>query len=174
MKLASYKGTHSGISGLGNIAIRLRLSSIYSHSELIFEPKDRVREFMPDGTMHDLDHSPWCFSSSAIDIMPEWSPIRAGRKGGCRFKRIKLDLDNWDLLEIPYDINEIRTARLATKLQGKMYDWQGIFGYLAWPIPDKADRYTCSEAIAEVLECLEPFRYNPPVLHSAVQLSGRN
>lgn len=100
MKLASYKGTRAGLMGIGNWLIRLRLRGIYSHSEIVFEPGDGVDALMPDGTCEpDADGALWCVSSTGLERLPTWSPRRAGRLGGVRFKRIVLG-DKWHLRKV--------------------------------------------------------------------------
>ena len=102
MKLASYHGTRAGILGLGNILIRLRLRGIYSHSEIVFEPGDGVDALMPDGTCEpDADGALWCVSSTGLEHIPPWSPRRAGKRGGVRFKRIVIKPDHWQLDDMP-------------------------------------------------------------------------
>lgn len=165
MKLASYHGTRSGITGLGNWLIRLRLRGIYSHSEIVFEPGDGVDHLMPDGTCNpDADGALWCVSSTGLERIPAWSHRRAGKRGGVRFKRIVLS-DKWSLDAVS---SPERAAKWAVLNQGALYDWQLILGFLAWLIPHKTSRVMCSEACAEMLGFDDAWRFDPCVLRAAV------
>ncbi len=165
MKLTSYIGTHAGYKGIGNVLIRFRLKGIYSHSELVFMPGDDVDHLMPDRTCEPIDGAYWCASSTGTDVMPEWSPRRAEKVGGVRFKRIYLDPEKWEVDECAGD--PVKAAQWFKDHQGDLYDWQLIAGGLAWFIPDKNSRFACSESVAAALGYLDPFRYDPCVLKSA-------
>lgn len=169
MKLASYIGTRPGIMGIGNRLIRLRLRGRVSHCEVVFEPGDGVDHLMPDGTCEpDAENRLWCFSSVGLEELPSYSPRRAGRVGGARFKRIHVhDWTKWELDNTK--AQPLIAARLALQLQGTLYDWQYIAGFLAWPIPNKDDRLACSEACAAVLGFKEPYRYDPCSLQAVVR-----
>ena len=166
MKLAFYLGTRKPwYIGLGNVLIRLRLRSQISHCELVFEPGDGVDDLMPDGqAMPNALGELWCASASATDPLPEWSPRRAGRRGGVRFKRINVqDSAQWLLVDVPWA--DARAAALwFKKHQGALYDWQGVFGFIAWIVPDKAQRWTCHEACAAALGHPSPSRTDPAAL----------
>ena len=168
MKLVSYKATHSGFMGLGNVLIRWRLRGRYSHSEIAFEPGDGVDELMPDGTCQpDAQGALWCVSSTGLERIPAWSPRRAGKRGGVRFKRIAIKPDHWSVDSL--DADPQRAARWARENQGRLYDWQLIIGFLAWLIPQKKSRVMCSEASAEMLGFEDAWRFDPCSLRSAVR-----
>lgn len=171
MLLASYKSTRSGWRGIANILIRWRLRGIYSHTEVVFEPGDGVESLMPDGRLDPVDGAFWCASSVAAEAMPIWSPKRAGKIGGVRFKRIALESEKWDVVRVPYQ--PIPAAQMAVKLQGALYDWQGIFGYLAWMIPDKPARYSCAEFAAKIFGFEDAWRFDPCVTHSVAKSAGK-
>ena len=168
MKLASYYSTRPGIKGLGNVLIRIRLQGQYSHSEIVFEPGDGVDHLMPDGSTEPVNGAYWCASSVSTEILPEWSKYRAGKMGGVRFKRIVLDPARWTLDNLD-EYNALEAAGWATINEGALYDWQLILGFIAWIIPDKTGRVMCSEGCATMLGFLDPWRFDPCVLQSAVR-----
>ena len=170
MKAAFYTGTRGGWRGIGNVLVRWRLRSQISHCELVFEPGDGVDDLMPrDGqtmlpTTQPVAGEYWCASSSATDPMPTWSPRRAGKSGGVRFKRIDVrDSSKWLLVDVPWA--DARAAALwFREHQGALYDWQDILGFLVWVVPDKAQRWTCHEACAAALGHPSPSRTDPAAL----------
>lgn len=169
MLLASYKTTRPGLQGVANRVIRLRLRSIYSHTEVVFEPGDPVGHLMPDGTTaRGADGSLWCASSVAAEALPEHSPRRAGKMGGVRFKRIVLNPDHWDVRRLA--ANPVAAAQWFRAHEGELYDWQLILGFVSWVIPQKSRRWTCSEAAAAALGVPEDeaWRFDPASLHQAV------
>ena len=153
MLLASYKSIRPGLQGLANRAIRWRLTGEYSHTELVFEQGDPVSELMPDSsTAPGPDGALWCASSVAVERLPSYSPRRAGRSGGVRFKRIALDTSRWDLVRVQRDpMDVIRAAAWFEEHQGELYDWQLIAGHITWLIPGKDGRWTCTKAVAAAL-----------------------
>ena len=184
MKLASYVGTRDGFMGIGNRLIRLRLSGFReavktspsmtqdilrsSHSEIVFEPGDGVDHLMPDGTCQPNDKGElWCVSSVGLERIPEYSPRRAGKLGGVRFKRINPHNNHWELDEVFG--SALYAATWAHKNQGMLYDWQLVIGFLAWFIPHKADRVMCSEACAAMLAILDAHRCDPCQLQALVK-----
>ena len=187
MKLASYVGTRDSIMGLGNRLIRLRLSGIKealktnksldqdilraSHSEIVFEPGDNVDHLMPDGTCEPNENGElWCVSSTGLEHIPLTSLRRAGKMGGVRFKRINVSGTQWELDDL--GSGALCAASWAVQNQGRLYDWQLIFGFVAWFIPNKKSRVICSEACAEMLQLLDAHRFDPCTLQAVVK--GRN
>lgn len=168
MLIAFYKSTRPGFQGIANRLIRLRLRTIYSHCELVFEPHDNVGFLMPDGSCgRGADGSQWCASSVAGEALPAHSPHRAGRKGGVRFKRIVLDPAHWDVRRVA--CSPEMAAQWFKAHEGELYDWQLIVGFIAWAIPHKALRWTCSEACAAALGVPEDeaWRFDPANLEPA-------
>lgn len=169
MKLASYTGTRSGVMGLGNILIRLRLGGRESHSEVVFEPGDGVDHLMPDGTCEpDAAGALWCCSSVGLEWMPAWSKRRAGRLGGVRFKRIVLGA-SWSLDATHRD--PLQAAQWASDNEGRLYDWQAILRYLIWVLPQKLSRGMCSEVCARMLGVADDSAhlFCPRILRAAVR-----
>ncbi len=169
MLLASYKSTRPGIQGVANRVIRWRLRGPYSHSEIVFEPGDRVGQWMPDGTCQpDADGALWCVSSVAVERMPAWSKRRAGRCGGVRFKRIKLDPARWDTVHLTH-FDPRHTAAAGRFMEGHLYDWQGVLGFASWLIPHKRQRWSCAELCAELPGVAGSWRFDPCSLHFAME-----
>ena len=166
MKLASFIGTKQGILGLGNILIRLRLKGKESHCEIVFEPGDNVEHLMPDGTCEpDSEGKLWCFSSTATERVNPESEFRPNKLGGCRFVRKDVSTSDWVLEETKQQ--PILAAIRANSICGQRYDWQFIFGFLLWFIPEKKSRKACSEACAYVLGFSNPELFNPVNLRVA-------
>ncbi len=171
MKVISYISTQKGIAGLGNILIKIRLNSKISHNEIMFEPGDGVDHLMPDGTtLPDENGAYWCASSSAAEKMPIWSTKRAGKTGGVRFKRIKIDPSKWIIRDTRRD--PIKAANTFIVCQGQKYDWRLIFNFIAWflliVLKDKENRKVCSEICSEALGYNEAWRIDPPTLDNIV------
>lgn len=171
MKLASYHGTRSGIFGLGNTLIRLRLRGQVSHSEVVFEPSDGqdVAALMPDGSLDpDVNGALWCCSSVGLERLPSWSKRRAGHVGGVRFKRIVLD-SHWEVDATRS--SPLRAALWASENEGRLYDWQAVFRYLLWVLPSKLSRGMCSEVAATMLGVPEgdAHLFDPRTLRAAVR-----
>lgn len=167
MKLASYKAIRPGWQGVANRLIQIRLRGTYSHNEVVFCPGDGVDHLMPDGTCDPVDGALWSVSSVAAERLPGWSPQRAGKVGGVRFKRIAFDPTHWDVIDLPFD--PVMAAMLSKSVEGARYDWQLIIGYLAWIIPGSASRFTCSEFCAWTAGITDPWRFDPCVLHAAIE-----
>lgn len=176
MQLASYVGTRSGIMGLGNAFIRFRIAGWKqalqwdnvpgqrelraSHTEVVFEPGDGVDHLMPDGTCEPNEAGElWCVSSTGLEKIPENSPRRGGHRGGVRFKRIKVHTSKWHLTPLHGD--PVYAADWAVANQGKLYDWQLVFGFLVWVLPNKASRFMCNEAALEMMRFVDAHRFDP-------------
>ena len=169
MKLASYKGIRSGYMKLGSYAIRLRLFGIYSHSEIVFEPEDGVGYLMPDESCDKTEEGLWSVSSVGLETIPLWSKRRPGKIGGVRFKRIDYsDSTKWDLIDVDF-IDPNVAAHTARVYEGALYDWQLILGFLAWIIPNKKNRFMCSELCALVLQMEDAHRFDPCVLRATIK-----
>jgi hypothetical protein len=167
MLLASYRSTRPGLQGLANRVIRLRLGGLYSHSEIVFEPGDRVDELMPDHSAERVAGTLWAASSVALERLPQTSPRRAGEMGGVRFKRIAFAPDLWDLEPLPGDA--LAAAVWFVAHEGALYDWRLIAKSVAWCMPEQADRFTCSEAAAAAAQFPEAWRFDPCNLRAAVR-----
>ena len=176
MKLLSYTGTRPGISGVGNRLVRLRLSSRYSHSEVMFEPGDGCEQYMPDGSLEpDANGAYWCASSSASDRMPDWGGVRnrrAGKMGGVRFKRVVVKPDNWNVKNYPFSPDEV--ASFFVRMEGLPYDWRHILSFLG-VIPNLVIgqdqwEYTCAEICAAAAGFIHAEIFDP---HNLAVVVGR-
>lgn len=173
MKLLSYKGTAELPAGLVDILIRFRLKGPYSHSELMFEPGDDVAHYVPDRILEPIDGKYWCGSSSALDIIPDWSPRRPGERGGVRWKRIDPKDNKWDILSLDTDVeglslDKIHAARWFHKNQGMSYDYRLIGNFISFFIGEESDKAVCSESVALSLKFAEAWRYDPVMLQKVM------
>jgi hypothetical protein len=88
------------------------------------------------------------------------------REGSCRFKDINIDdTQTWVVLELDQKIYnsefEAEAWREAVRLNGKEYDWAGIFLNQALPFGiDNKDKWWCSEVAMWLLRC-DPFKVSP-------------
>lgn len=169
MKLAFFVGTSAGVlAGLSDRLVRLRLRSHVSHCELVFVPGDGVDALMPDGSCAlDAGGAAWCASASGFDEMASWSRRRPGCRGGVRFKRIDLrNTADWLIVDLPWltPARKLSAARWFCEHEGELYDWRGVFGFLAWPISGKDGRWTCHEACCAALGVTGGDRLDPAAL----------
>lgn len=173
MKLISYNAIQSGIVGISNLLIRLRLRTTISHNEIMFEPGDGVDHLMPDGTAQpDSNGAYWCASSSSLEKLPKWSRRRSGKLGGVRFKRIVPDNTRWIIRDTKRD--PVHAAKVFILYEGQPYDWKLIFNFVSWftislSDGDDDDKKVCSEICAIALGIEEAWRIDPPTLDRIVQ-----
>lgn len=168
MKLLAYKANTPVAFGIGDKLIRWRLNGNYSHTEIMFEPGDNVEHYVPDGILESTLGWHWCASSTGTDKIPLTSLVRPGATGGCRFKRINPNNGNYDIYDLKA-FDPVYAAKKAKELEGKMYDYQLLLGFIAWVIPNKEDRYVCSEFNAEMLGFEEAWRIDPCLLVNIVK-----
>ncbi len=190
MKAAFYTGTRSGWRALGSIVTRTRLAgwdaihgrhaplSQISHCELMIEPGDGADDLLPPDAagrpptaQPDHHGAHWLAGASASDAMPPWSPRRAGRTGGVRFKRIDVGSGHWWLIDLDWLTPAQKRAAVAwfAAHQGAPYDWQGIGRFALFLMPDKSGRWACHEALAAALGMALPHRMDPLALAIALQ-----
>lgn len=156
MKLLSYTSTRSGFKGLGSLLVRWRLRSEYSHTEMMFEPGDGVEHLVPDGSLEpDADGAYWCASSTATDPMPSYSPRRAGRSGGVRFKRIVPETSKWVIQDLSEKYDPVATAQWFKIHEGECYDWKHILSFIGTIVnlllQQSTTKWTCTEACGAAL-----------------------
>lgn len=100
----------------------------------------------------------FCWSSSFMD-------------GGVRVKKMELDPDHWDFIEVPGDADAAQ--QWFSDHHFDDYDTLGLFGFLWRPWRDDKDRWFCSEALAAALGFADPWRFCPNTLHAALSRSAR-
>ena len=140
MKIAFYKGTHEGLPGLFNRAVRWWTRGAYSHTEMVFE--------------QNADGQYLCASASKMD-------------GGVRFKNIILDPDKWDVFEINADRDY--AYQWFKEREGLKYDVLGLFGFVIRRLEDDAGKYFCSEACAASIGITEAWRFDPNTFAAAIR-----
>ncbi|MBY0241967.1 MAG: hypothetical protein K2X55_21910 [Burkholderiaceae bacterium] len=87
--------------------------------------------------------------------------------GGVRLKAIKFDPAHWDFVDIPAHLEP--AARAWFELHdGDKYDLAGNLHFVLAPVRDNNERWFCSEAAAAALSIIEPWRYHPGTLFSAL------
>lgn len=174
MKYLAYTGYQSGYKAIGNALIKFRLSSPYSHCEILLEPGDGVEAYVPDGTLEpDENNAYWCISSTATDIIPPWSKKRAGKLGGVRLKRITINPEKWEIDPLYHDPEIV--MKIFKACEGDVYDYKLILGFLSWPfmLTKQSERKaTCSKFCAAALDYREPYRFDPADLTMAVRAAN--
>lgn len=134
MKIAFYKGTHSGIRGLFNIFVRKWTSGKYSHCEAILEEYE--------------DGKCLCGSSSFID-------------GGVRLKLIDFTKDNkWDIVDVP-TFSSDKAKEWFYANEDVKYDLMGLIGFVLWRGLESKTKAFCSESILLSQNVEEAHRFDP-------------
>ncbi|SFB73980.1 hypothetical protein SAMN05216344_102157 [Polaromonas sp. OV174] len=115
----------------------------YSHCELIL------------GT--DAAGLSICASSSMMD-------------GGVRIKHMKLDPENWDVIEVGGDADALCNSAWAwiSEHDGQGYDYLGLLGFVARVLGHDKQRWVCSEAVAAMLGMQDSWRFDPCSLYAAL------
>lgn len=86
---------------------------------------------------------------------------------GVRIATITLPPDEWDVLDMPADVDAVRAW--FTAHAGLRYDYLGILGFVVRPVGGEPRHYFCSEAVATALRLDEPFRLDPNALGDLVR-----
>lgn len=111
----------------------------YSHCELVLTTDSTGRAV--------------CASSSAMD-------------GGVRIKYMHLNPDHWDL--IPVSGNSAKAWDWLREHNDQGYDYLGLVGFIARVLGHDKARWICSEAVAEMLDMPESWRFDPCSLWAAL------
>ena len=143
MKIAFYKGTHSGLPGVFNRLVRWWTRGPYSHCEAVFSEQDASGAWL-------------CASSSKMD-------------GGVRIKFIDLsNTANWDVLDVPSADEQQAKAWFAAHI-GCKYDVRGLFGSVIRRAEDDRNKYFCSEAVASSIGIDDAWRFDPNTFAAAIR-----
>jgi hypothetical protein len=144
MKVAFYKGTRPGLSGIVNRAIRWWTNSAYSHCELVVGP---------------VEGGFLCASSSFED-------------GGVRFIVTDLDPARWEIVEVMLDDEAgHRAVDWFNDHVGEPYDLAAAFGFV-WRRGHREGHWDCSEAIGAALGIPESWRLDPATLHAVLSAAA--
>jgi len=85
---------------------------------------------------------------------------------GVRIATIALPASDWDVVDAPGDVSEVRAWFMARN--GAGYDYLGLFGFVLRRVVGEKSKYFCSEAIATALGMSEPWRFDPNGLADAL------
>lgn len=87
---------------------------------------------------------------------------------GVRFSRIEFDDAKWDFVELPSHL-ELSARAWFEAHKGERYDLRGNLHFIIGPMKDVKAAWFCSESLAAALGMLDPWRYDPGVLASALR-----
>lgn len=82
-----------------------------------------------------------------------------------RSKYINFSDANWDFLDVPPHL-EAAAVEFFRKTEGMPYDLIGQFRFILNPYRGSADKYWCSEWVAEALGMPDAWRYGPNGLYA--------
>jgi len=130
INLAFFKAKHGGLFAK---LIKFRTRGEHSHVELIF-PQYKIYDSKQNRELE------LCFSSYE-------------KEGGVRFKFIYLNPEKWDI--VPIKIPDDRLHELlayAASLADAKYDWLGIVKFVLPHVPERPNRFFCSEVVVYLLQ----------------------
>lgn len=126
-------------------AIRWRTGSPYSHSEVVLE-----------GGAGQVST---CFSATVRE--------------GVRVKTIRLEPDEWDLVEVPHNAVIAQHIEAMKRQATKPYDVLGVLTFGSpWASAQGKRRWFCSELCAAAIGLPNPWSYSPAGLHRALTEQG--
>lgn len=123
--------------GMLNKAINLWTGGYgYSHCEIVFDKVQNVKGK--------------CFSAEPEDGRARWKTINYS------------DKSKWHVVELDKTLEEeLEAYKFAKKIEGKRYDWVGIFLWFIIPISKQHDsKWWCSEICAKMIG-IKQFRVHP-------------
>ena len=130
IKLAFFKAKYGGFFSK---LIKWRTGGDHSHVEMIF-PQYKIFDKKQNRELS------LCFSSYE-------------KEGGVRFKFIYLNKAKWDFVPVEIPDNSLdELLSYAASLADAKYDWFGIVKFVLPHVPEKPDRFFCSEVIVHVLQ----------------------
>lgn len=138
------------------------MRSTYSHCELILGRDGEVFE---------------CASASFLD-------------GGVRIKRMRLNPEHWELVDVPIDPDIVRSAVARSDIDdaaaavawarawfdahdGEGYDLLGLLGFVLRRIKGSRRLWWCSEACAAALGWVDPWRFDVAAFLAVARTIGR-
>lgn len=86
----------------------------------------------------------------------------SARDGGVRIKDMPLPTVKWDIVEVHGDIDAVRAW--FEREAGRKYDYLAWLGFLFRRMKGSANRWFCSEAIADCLGYRDAWRFDPNTL----------
>eukprot|EP01035_Chromulina_nebulosa_P055037 gene55037-75404_t len=98
-----------------------------------------------------------------------WAGSASFTDGGVRLKRITFDPGKWDFIDLPEHLKPAARAWFDQHA-GSPYDLLGNLQFILAPFGQAEDHWFCSEACAAALGIIEPGRYDPGTLASALTL----
>ena len=87
--------------------------------------------------------------------------------GGVRFKQITFDPGHWDFIDLPDHLEAAARAWFVAN-DGKPYDLMGNLHFIVGAVGPDRRKWFCSESLAAALGILEPWRFEPNVLHAVL------
>lgn len=96
-----------------------------------------------------------------------WAGSASFMDGGVRLKVIDFDPKNWDIVDLPAELEPAAFAWFEEH-RGQKYDLWGNVHFVLGPVSDDKRRWSCSESMAAALGWHEPWRYNPGALYAAI------
>lgn len=101
-------------------------------------------------------------------VMPDGSFVSSSfMDNGVRIKRISINPDHWDFLEVDDATPEMWEA--AINMVGTPYDTLGLVGFLFSPVADDRNKMFCSEFVKWFFGFSEPWRFNPNTTYSVIK-----
>jgi uncharacterized protein YycO len=140
VKLALYKGTRPGISGIYNRLTRLLDRGIYSHCELVFGNGVSASSSFLDGGVR--------FKAIEYSQLANWDFMDLSSASG----RLEASAMDW-----------------FKKHEGERYDLWGNLRFATGFARDCDDKWFCSESVLAALGFSEAYRYGPSGMAALLQ-----
>ena len=116
----------------------------------------------------DISHTELVLNVHDNDILQSWSS--SFMDGGVRGKSIKLNPENWLIVEIPITNDEYKfIIDHIDKTRGLKYDVLGVFTNSIGAVSNNKQKWFCNEWVGAALQIMEPHRYRPASFHNIAQ-----
>lgn len=100
--------------------------------------------------------------------MPDGSFISSSfMDNGVRIKRILVNDDHWDFIELDDATPEMWEA--ATNMIGTPYDVLGLVGFVFSRVADDRNKMFCSEFVMWFLGFADPWRFDPNTAYAVIK-----